>query len=154
MGRPPEQLEAALRIAGLGPLLRRFGEADTGSSPAEAPAAGVGERGAQLSSGERQLSAIARALAADPPILILDEATSNIDTETEQRIRAALPELLRGRTSLVIAHRLSTIRHVDRILVLHHGRLVEEGRHEELLRQGGIYSRYYELEYRGQESIP
>jgi ATP-binding cassette subfamily B protein len=154
-GRPPERVEEAIRITGLSGLLRRFGEEGGASGECEgAPGAfrpSVGERGTQLSSGERQLIAIARALAADPPILVLDEATSNVDTETEQRIRAALRELLHGRTSLVIAHRLSTIRHVDRILVLHHGRLVEEGRHEELLRRGGIYARYYELEYRGQE---
>jgi ATP-binding cassette subfamily B protein len=108
----------------------------------------VGERGNRLSVGERQLVCFARALAHDPPVLVLDEATSSVDTETEQKIREALRVLLHGRTSLVIAHRLSTIRHVDRILVLHKGRLVEEGTHEALLARGGIYARYYELEWR------
>jgi ATP-binding cassette subfamily B protein len=157
-GRPEARVAEAIRLTGLERLAGRFaavpgidragdGHERDGSRPD-----GVGERGSQLSSGERQLVSIARALAADPPILVLDEATSNVDTETEQRIRAALRELLRGRTSLVIAHRLSTIRFVNRILVLHHGLLVEEGTHDELLRHGGIYARYYELEYQGQEA--
>jgi len=111
----------------------------------------IGERGARLSGGQAQRVALARAFLKDAPVLILDEATANVDTETEQRIRTALRELLRGRTSLIIAHRLSTIRHADRILVLHRGRLAEEGTHDALLRRGGIYARYYELEYRGQE---
>jgi ATP-binding cassette, subfamily B, multidrug efflux pump len=159
-GRPEERVAEAIRLTGLQKLASRFAlvpgndEAGDGRGHDGSRPDGVGERGSQLSSGERQLVSIARALAADPPILVLDEATSNVDTETEQRIRAALRELLRGRTSLVIAHRLSTIRFVDRILVLHHGVLVEEGTHEELLRRGGIYARYYELEYRGQEMSP
>ncbi len=110
----------------------------------EAP---VHERGGNLSVGEKQLLAFARALAADPDILILDEATSSIDTETEQLIQEALPRLLEGRTSLVIAHRLSTIRQADRIVVLHHGRVVEEGDHESLLAGGGLYSRLHALSY-------
>jgi ATP-binding cassette, subfamily B, multidrug efflux pump len=159
-GRPGEKVAEAIRLTGLERLASRFADVPGNDRPGDGRAGdgsrpdGVGERGSQLSSGERQLVSIARALAADPPILVLDEATSNVDTETEQRIRAALRELLRGRTSLVIAHRLSTIRFVDRILVLHHGLLVEEGTHEELLRRGGIYARYYELEYRGQEAAP
>ncbi|MBZ0114957.1 MAG: ABC transporter ATP-binding protein/permease, partial [Thermoanaerobaculia bacterium] len=108
----------------------------------------VRERGAGLSVGEKQLIAFARALAFDPRILILDEATSSIDTETEQKIQAALDHLLVGRTSLVIAHRLSTIQRSDRILVLHKGRLREQGTHRELLDLGGIYHRLYELQYR------
>jgi ABC-type multidrug transport system fused ATPase/permease subunit len=102
----------------------------------------VGERGAQLSSGQRQLLAFARALIADPRILILDEATSNVDLHTEGRIEAGLRRLLAGRTAIVIAHRLSTIRQAGRIVVLEHGRIVEQGTHDELLDAGG---RYYEL---------
>lgn len=112
--------------------------------------AAVRERGAGLSVGEKQLIAFARALAFDPRILILDEATSSIDTETEQLIQRALDRLLADRTSLVIAHRLSTIQKADRILVLHHGRLRELGTHQELLARRGIYYRLYLLQYRDQ----
>jgi len=107
----------------------------------------VGERGAYLSMGERQILAFARALHYDPSILILDEATSSVDVETERTIQAALHRLLEGRTSLVIAHRLSTILDADRILVLHRGELREQGTHAELLARGGIYARLYELQY-------
>jgi ATP-binding cassette subfamily B protein len=117
-------------------------------------AAPVLERGAGLSVGQKQLIAFARALAFDPQILILDEATSSIDTETEQRIQSALQRLQEGRTSLVIAHRLSTIQRADRILVLHRGRLREQGTHQELLAQRGIYHRLYQLQYRDQLSTP
>ena len=109
----------------------------------------VRERGSTLSTGQRQLLAFARALAFDPRVLILDEATSNIDTETERLIQDALVRLLEGRTSIVIAHRLSTIQHADRIIVMHHGRIVEEGTHQELLVQRGYYYRLYELQYKG-----
>ena len=112
----------------------------------------VQERGATLSQGERQLLAFARALAFDPRILILDEATSSVDTETERLIQEALQTLLQGRTALIIAHRLSTVRFVDRILVVHRGRIREEGRHEDLLRRGGIYARLYQLQYLPQEA--
>ncbi|HEV3047413.1 MAG TPA: ABC transporter ATP-binding protein [Solirubrobacteraceae bacterium] len=103
----------------------------------------VGERGAQLSAGQRQLIAFARALIADPRILILDEATSNVDLHTEGRIEAALRRLLAGRTAIVIAHRLSTIRQAGRIVVLEHGRIAEQGTHDELIEAGGRYHELY-----------
>jgi len=105
------------------------------------------ERGASLSVGQRQLLSFARALAADPDILVLDEATSNVDTETEMWIQEAVEKLMKVRTSIVIAHRLSTIRNADKILVLHRGEVREEGTHQELLEQDGIYSRLHELQY-------
>jgi ATP-binding cassette subfamily B protein len=98
--------------------------------------------------GERQILAFARALHYDPSILILDEATSSVDVETERVVQAALQRLLEGRTSLVIAHRLSTILDADRILVMHKGELREQGTHAELLAKGGIYARLYELQYK------
>ncbi|MGD2068507.1 MAG: ABC transporter ATP-binding protein [Gemmatimonadota bacterium] len=107
----------------------------------------LGERGASLSVGERQLVSFARALAFDPEILILDEATSSVDSEIEARIEEATEELMRGRTSLVIAHRLSTVQGADRILVLHHGQLREEGTHAELLQKDGLYARLHELQF-------
>jgi ATP-binding cassette subfamily B protein len=112
----------------------------------------LGERGATLSLGQRQLLALARVLAFDPAILVLDEATSSIDTETEMAIRDALRRVMSGRTSLVVAHRLSTIHDCDRILVLHRGRLREAGSHAELLRAGGLYARLYELQFRDQDA--
>jgi ATP-binding cassette subfamily B protein len=107
----------------------------------------LGERGASLSIGERQLLSFARALAFDPLVLVLDEATSSVDSEIEARIQGALETLMHGRTSLVIAHRLSTIQHADRILVLHHGELREQGTHTELLERGGLYARLHELQF-------
>jgi ABC-type multidrug transport system fused ATPase/permease subunit len=104
------------------------------------------EGGGRLSTGERQLAAFARALAHDPPVLILDEATASVDTETEARIQTATRELLKGRTSLVIAHRLATVRDADRIFVLHHGRLVEQGTHDELMEKGQLYRRLVEMQ--------
>ena len=108
----------------------------------------VRERGAGFSVGEKQLLSFARALAFDPPVLILDEATSSIDTETEQLIQQAIQTLLEGRTSIVIAHRLSTIRSADTILVFHHGEIRERGTHEELMQANGLYRKLYEIQYR------
>jgi ATP-binding cassette subfamily B protein len=112
----------------------------------------VRERGANFSAGQRQLLAFARAIAFDPEVLlVLDEATSSVDTETEGLIQEALERLMENRTSIIIAHRLFTIRHVDRILVLHKGRLVEEGNHDQLLARRGYYHRLYQLQYADQE---
>lgn len=113
----------------------------------------VKERGAGLSVGQKQLIAFARALAFDPEILILDEATASIDSETEATIQHALDRLLEGRTSLVIAHRLSTIQRADRILVMHKGRLREQGTHQELLAQRGIYYRLYQLQFQTEDAV-
>ncbi|MFT5090100.1 MAG: ATP-binding cassette subfamily B multidrug efflux pump [Candidatus Latescibacterota bacterium] len=106
----------------------------------------VGERGSSFSAGQRQLISFARALASDPDILVLDEATANVDTETEMWIQEAVEKLMHSRTSIIIAHRLSTIRHADKILVMHHGEVREEGRHEELLAERGIYYRLHQLQ--------
>lgn len=114
----------------------------------------VRERGANFSSGQRQLISFARAIAFDPEVLlVLDEATSSVDTETEALIQEALERLMKDRTSIIIAHRLFTIRHVDRILVLHKGKLVEEGNHDELLSRRGYYQRLYQLQYQEQEAV-
>jgi ATP-binding cassette subfamily B protein len=110
----------------------------------------VGERGASLSVGQKQLLSFARALAGDPAVLVLDEATSSVDTETELLIRDALHVLMAGRTTIAIAHRLSTIQDVDRILVFHRGELRESGSHQELLAHRGLYERLYQLQYRDQ----
>jgi ATP-binding cassette subfamily B multidrug efflux pump len=107
----------------------------------------LGERGKGLSVGERQLLSFARALALDPAILVLDEATSSVDADAEAQIQRAVTELMRGRTNLVVAHRLSTILHADEILVLHHGEIRERGTHRELLASGGLYRRLYQLQF-------
>jgi ATP-binding cassette subfamily B protein len=135
-------VERAIDEIGLGEFIR---------SLPEGVGASVNERGSTLSVGQRQLINFARALAHNPRFLILDEATSSVDTKTELLIREALNRLLSGRTSLVIAHRLSTIQHADRILVFHKGRLREQGAHQELLAQRGIYYRLYQLQYKEQE---
>ena len=106
----------------------------------------VSERGATFSSGQRQLLSFARTLAYNPKILILDEATANIDTETEQWIQEALERLMTGRTSIIVAHRLSTIQHADKIMVMQKGRIRESGTHQELLKKDGIYKKLYELQ--------
>jgi ATP-binding cassette subfamily B protein len=135
-------VEQATEQIGLGDFIR---------SLPEGVAASVNERGSTLSVGQRQLISFARALAHNPRFLILDEATSSVDTKTELQIREALDRLLSGRTALVIAHRLSTIQHADRILVFHKGRLREQGAHQELLAHRGIYYRLYQLQYKEQE---
>jgi ATP-binding cassette, subfamily B, multidrug efflux pump len=114
----------------------------------------LGERGATLSVGERQLLSFARALAFEPQVLILDEATSSVDSALEHRIDQALAALMRGRTSIVVAHRLSTVQNADRIIVLHHGELREEGTHTELLGQRGLYARLYELQFARPDGHP
>ena len=108
------------------------------------------ERGSNLSQGQRQLVAIARAILADPEILILDEATSNVDTRTEKHVQDALLKLMKGRTSFVIAHRLSTIRNADQVLVINDGQVIERGTHESLLEQGGFYHHLYHSQFKGQ----
>lgn len=111
----------------------------------------VRERGASLSHGQRQMLSFVRALVYDPAVLVLDEATSSVDTETETMIEDAMERLMSGRTSVVIAHRLSTIQHADQILVMHRGRIREQGPHQQLLALGGLYRKLYELQYRDQE---
>jgi len=106
----------------------------------------IRERGSVLSLGQKQLLSFARALAADPRILVLDEATSSIDTETERHIQNAIKEIIRGRTSIIIAHRLSTLKHVDKILVLKEGRIAEYGTQKELLQKKGVYWKLYNLQ--------
>lgn len=134
------EVAAALDAVGAAPFVQRLPRRD---------AQELGERGSTLSVGERQLVSFARALAFDPDILVLDEATSSVDSEIEARIGEATNRLMRGRTSVVIAHRLSTVKGADRILVMHHGRLAEEGTHEELLEADGLYRRLHELQFAG-----
>ena len=138
-----ERMLEAARRAQLAPLIERLPEGYRRE---------VQERGSTLSQGQRQLLSFARALAFDPKILVLDEATSSVDTRTEALIQEALDELLKDRTALIIAHRLSTVKNADRILVVHKGAIWEEGSHDELLARGGLYARLYELQYRFQST--
>jgi len=136
-----EEVIAAAKLANAHQFIRRLPEGyDTPLS----------ERGSNLSQGQRQLLAIARAVLADPSILILDEATSSVDTRTEKQIQAALLKLMEGRTSFVIAHRLSTIRKADQILVIHEGQIIERGTHESLLAERGFYHNLYMSQFKGQ----
>jgi len=139
---PLERVKAAARLVGA----HRFIDALPNTYAAE-----VKERGATLSVGQKQLLSFARALAFNPRILVLDEATSSVDTETEQLIQHAIRKMLQGRTSIVIAHRLSTIQSADKIIVLHKGEIREMGNHQELLALNGIYRKLYELQYKDQE---
>ena len=113
----------------------------------------VGERGVKLSGGQRQRLAIARVFLKDPAIVILDEATSSLDSESERLVEQAMQDLLRGRSTLIIAHRLSTVLRADRVVVIDRGRIVEEGRHAELLAAEGTYSRLYRSQFRDSEAF-
>ena len=141
---PMDRVRQATEDVNLGPFIRSV------EGGLQYP---VNERGTTLSVGQRQLLAFARALAHDPEILILDEATSSVDTETEQQIRAAIGRLMKGRTSIIIAHRLSTIQQCDRIIVMHKGRIREVGSHQELLAERGLYFKLYQLQYKEQELV-
>jgi len=144
-GRPgatDEEVLAAIRLANADSFIERLPEKYQTV---------LGERGSGLSQGQRQLLSIARAALADPRILILDEATSSVDTRTERLIQRAFDELLRGRTAFVIAHRLSTIRNADMILVLRDGEIIERGKHDELLAKQGFYYDLYMSQFKKQE---
>ena len=140
LGQPvaPEALARALQAAHVAPFLTSLPEG------IETPA---GPRGSALSGGQRQRVAIARALLRDAPILLLDEATSALDAASERLVQTALEDLSRGRTTLVIAHRLSTVRQADKIVVIEAGRVVEEGRHDDLLARGGLYASLCALQF-------
>jgi ATP-binding cassette subfamily B protein len=146
-GRPDatdDEVKAAIKLANADTFIERLPEKYETV---------LGERGSGLSQGQRQLLAIARAALADPRILILDEATSSVDTRTERLIQKAFDQLLEGRTSFVIAHRLSTIRNADQILVIKDGRIVERGRHDDLLNQKGAYYDLYMSQFKKQEEV-
>ncbi len=138
----PERIEEAARLVGADRFIERLPERYQ---------ALVGERGATLSLGQRQLLSFVRTLLYDPAVLVLDEATSSVDTETEEMVQRAVDVLMEGRTALVVAHRLSTVQHADTILVLHKGEIRERGNHQALLTQDGLYRRLYELQYADQE---
>ncbi len=144
-GATDEQLWQALEAAQVGPLVRSLPDGlDTL----------VGDRGYRLSGGEKQRMAIARLLLKAPGVVVLDEATAHLDSESEAAVQRALATALEGRTSLVIAHRLSTVRDADQILVVEEGRIVEHGRHDELLERGGLYTELYRRQFAAQEDEP
>jgi ATP-binding cassette subfamily B protein len=146
-GRPEatdEEVMAAIRLANADSFIERLPEKYQTV---------LGERGSGLSQGQRQLLSIARAALADPRVLILDEATSSVDTRTERLIQKAFDELLKGRTAFVIAHRLSTIRNADMILVLKDGEIIERGKHDELLAKEGFYYDLYMSQFKKQEEL-
>jgi ATP-binding cassette, subfamily B, bacterial len=141
---PQEEIEAAARAAAIHDVIIDFPEGyDTL----------VGEKGVTLSGGQKQRVAIARTLLKDPRILILDDATSSVDMETEAEIRAALERLMKGRTSFVIAHRVQSLMNADRILVLDHGKVAQQGTHEELIQQEGIYRQVFDLQTRIEDEL-
>ncbi len=140
---PREAMDRALRVVQAEAMVQRL---------PDGYATELSEGGSNLSMGERQLLCFARAIVDDPDILILDEATSSVDPATERRLQDSLDHLLEGRTSLIVAHRLSTIKTVDRILVMHEGRLVEEGSHDELYAAGGVYRDLFDLQFAAQEA--
>ncbi|RMD96800.1 MAG: ATP-binding cassette domain-containing protein, partial [Calditrichaeota bacterium] len=138
-GIEPTKVEEAARIANAHRFIQGFPQ---GYQTV------IGDRGVKLSGGQRQRIAIARAVLKNPPILILDEATSSLDSESELLVQQAIERLMANRTTFVIAHRLSTILNADRILVLEKGKIVQEGTHEELVNQPGIYQRLYQMQFR------
>ena len=140
----PADIEAAARVANAHEFIERLPEGYETL---------VGERGVKLSGGQRQRIAIARAVLKDPAVLVLDEATSSLDNESERLVEAALERLLVGRTTLIIAHRLSTVQRADRLVVLEKGKIVEQGSHSELLRRGGIYARLFQMQWRDGEDL-
>jgi ATP-binding cassette, subfamily B, multidrug efflux pump len=144
LGASDEEVMAAAKLARAHDFIERLSEGYQTI---------LGERGSGLSQGQRQLLSIARAALANPRILILDEATSSVDTRTERQIQAALEHIMQGRTSFVIAHRLSTIRNADQVLVLVKGEIAERGRHEELLAKRGFYYDLYMSQFKRQETV-
>ena len=141
--------EESLRRVGALELFRRREGSGTGTGLD----ARVDERGQNFSAGERQLLAFARAIYRDAPLLVLDEATASVDSDTEARLQSALEAVIEGRTALVIAHRLSTIRAADRIVAFHKGRVVEIGTHDELIALGGVYARLYRMQYAHEQAV-
>ena len=143
-GIPEGSLTRAVQVVQAGDTLKRLSEGFNTR---------LAEGGLNLSMGQRQLICFARALVRDPAILILDEATSSVDTATERQIRLSMDRMLEGRTSLIVAHRLSTVTASDRILVLQRGKVVEQGSHDELYTQGGIYRDLFDLQFRVGEAV-
>ena len=136
-GAAPEEIMAAAKVANAHDFIMQ---------KEQGYETNIGDRGTKLSGGERQRLTIARAVVKNPPILILDEATSSLDTESEKLVQDAINNMMQNRTSIVIAHRLSTIRHADEIIVLQKGKIVERGSHDELLAQGGFYKKLVEMQ--------